>query len=66
MYRNRTGINFHLFGFTPRRNERALMNLIEDGNKNSGITKEELIPYIDFFKADKSRINKLEMCIRDR
>ena len=40
-------------------NERALMNLIEDGNKNSGITKEELIPYIDFFKADKSRINKL-------
>lgn len=29
-------------------NERALMNLIEDGNKNSGITKEELIPYIDF------------------
>ncbi|HII4513644.1 TPA: zinc ribbon domain-containing protein [Clostridium perfringens] len=40
-------------------NERALMNLIEDGNKNSGITKEELIPYINFFKADKSRINKL-------
>ena len=40
-------------------NERALMNLIEDENKNSGITKEELIPYIDFFKADKSRINKL-------
>ena len=39
-------------------NERALMNLIEDGNKNSGITKEELIPYIDFFKADKRRINK--------
>lgn len=40
-------------------NERALMNLIEEGNENSGITKEELVPYIDFFKADKTRINKL-------
>lgn len=40
-------------------NERALMNLIEDGNENLGITKEELGPYIDFFKVDKSRINKL-------
>ena len=35
------------------------MNLIEDGNENLGITKEELGPYIDFFKVDKSRINKL-------
>lgn len=40
-------------------NERALMNLIEEGDKNSGITKEELTPYIDFFKEDKNRINKL-------
>ncbi|MDZ5252295.1 TcaA 3rd/4th domain-containing protein [Clostridium sp. LIBA-8841] len=40
-------------------NERALMNLIEEGDMNSGITKEELTPYIDFFKEDKTRVNKL-------
>lgn len=40
-------------------NERALMNLIEEGDKNSGITKEELTPYINFFKEDKARVNKL-------
>lgn len=40
-------------------NERALLNLIEDGNQGFGITKEDLVPYIKFFKADKGRINKL-------
>lgn len=40
-------------------NSRALLNLLEEGNSNLGITKEDLNPYISFFQEDKNRVNKL-------
>ncbi|WP_300349659.1 FAD-dependent oxidoreductase [Clostridium sp.] len=40
-------------------NERALINLLNDGNDGNHITQGELVPYIRFFQEDKNRVNKL-------
>lgn len=40
-------------------NERALLNLLNDGYNGNHITQGELVPYIRFFQEDKNRVNKL-------
>lgn len=40
-------------------NERALLNLLNEGQTGNDITQEELSPYIKFFQEDKNRVNKL-------
>ncbi|MGG5461964.1 TcaA 3rd/4th domain-containing protein [Clostridium sp. B9] len=55
----RSDVTEQLANSLNKGNTRALLNLLEEGNNNLGVTKEDLSPYIDFFQEDKNRINKL-------